>query len=170
MILLNHLTVLTTEGWNIPKNNVNIWLSHKVHQFRALRTILRFLPTILFRNLNFLFLFLFDRQCYWLGGGRMVDPVWERYARRRKGLINGGFFRINACYIKILKRDSSIWHFASYHIIYLVLDSMNSQEIEECLLFYSTLIQFHGKQVWNWLCAIALVFIHLWICNFPKTL
>ena len=118
----------------------------------------------------FFFPFLFDRQCYWLGGGRMVDPVWERYARRRKGLINGSFFRINVCYIKILKRDSSIWHFASYHNIYLVLDSMNSQEIEECLLFYSTLIQFHGKQVWNWLYAIALVFIHLWICNFPKTL
>ena len=37
--------------------------------------------------------------------------------------------------------------FASYQNIYLVLDSMNSQEIEECLLFYSTLIQFHGKQV-----------------------
>ena len=52
----------------------------------------------------FFFPFLFDRQCYWLGGGRMVDPVWERYARRRKGLINGAFFRINVCYIKILKR------------------------------------------------------------------
>lgn len=38
-------------------------------------------------------------------------------------------------------------HLASYQNTYLVLDSMNLQEIEECLLSYSTLIQFHGKQV-----------------------
>ena len=58
----------------------------------------------------FFFSFLFDRQCYWLGGERMVDPVGERYARRRKGLINGAFFRINVSYIKILERDSSTWY------------------------------------------------------------
>ena len=58
----------------------------------------------------FFFSFLFDRQCYWLGGERMVDPVWERYAGRRKGLINGAFFRINVSYIKKIERDSSIWY------------------------------------------------------------
>ena len=53
-------------------NNVNIWLSHKVHQFRAVRTILRFLPTILFRNLNLsISFFLFystDSVIGWVGG------------------------------------------------------------------------------------------------------
>ena len=82
---------------------------------RAVRTILKFLPAIIFRNSNlsisfFFFILLFGRQCYWLGGERMVDPVWERYAGRRKGLINGAFFRINVSYIKKIERDSSIWY------------------------------------------------------------